>query len=196
MLACLATAAPFSHKIHLEQKLTCAVCHAAASKSTAVEDNLLPSEKLCAGCHKDENQVKAPRQTLVSKFDHARHAKMDNIGSSLLKALQAGTYLGKPSDIHPPDLQASNACVSCHRGLERSEEVSPDVFPRMADCLVCHDRIDPPFSCEQCHNQGAALKPASHTNDWLDRHTSSRVPKDKQSCAVCHGRRFTCLGCH
>lgn len=192
----LATAAPFSHRVHLEQKLTCVVCHASALKSTKVEDNLLPNPAICAGCHKDAKQVKAPRQTLVSEFNHSQHAKMDNIAASIAKAIDSGAYLGKASDVLRADLNTTNACMACHRGLDRSDEVTAAAFPLMADCLVCHTKIDPPFSCEQCHSPTASLKPASHTNDWLDRHTSTKVPKDKQSCAVCHGRRFTCLGCH
>lgn len=192
----LAPAAPFSHRVHLEQKLTCAVCHAGATASVKSEDNLLPNPAICAGCHKDTRQVKEPRQSLVTKFNHALHAKFTDIAPKIAAALDSGTYLGKPQDVNRQDLQTTNACASCHRGLERSEEVSEANFPRMADCLVCHTRTDPPFSCSKCHTPGNHLKPVSHTNDWLDRHSSAKVEKDKASCAVCHGRRFTCLGCH
>jgi hypothetical protein len=190
------SSAPFSHRIHLQQKLTCNVCHASALKSTQASDNLLPDPVVCSGCHKDAKQIKAPRDVRVSKFNHALHAKLSNIGATIAKAVDSGAYLGKSADVHRPDLNTTNACAACHRGLERSGEVSHANFPHMADCLVCHNRIDPPFSCEKCHVDVASLKPASHANDWLDRHTSSKVPKDRQSCAVCHGRRFTCLGCH
>jgi hypothetical protein len=80
--------------------------------------------------------------------------------------------------------------------LERSDEVSIAAFPRMADCLVCHNQIDPPFSCVKCHDEGANLKPASHTPDFLDRHTKKGTIQERETCAVCHGRQFTCLGCH
>jgi hypothetical protein len=66
----------------------------------------------------------------------------------------------------------------------------------MADCLVCHSQIDPPFSCEFCHAPGDHLKPVSHTPDFIDTHTSGKLKLDKSSCAVCHGRTFTCQGCH
>jgi len=66
----------------------------------------------------------------------------------------------------------------------------------MADCLVCHNDIDPPYSCEFCHAKEAALKPASHAPDFLDTHTTGKLNLDKTTCAVCHGRRFHCLGCH
>jgi hypothetical protein len=192
----IAAAAPFSHRIHLEKKLACAVCHAAATKSVKAGDNLLPGAAVCAGCHKDSKQIKAPRVLTVSKFNHALHVKLPDIGLAIGKAIDSGEYLGKASDVHRPDLKTANVCMTCHRGLDRSDEVSLAAFPLMADCLVCHNKVEPPYSCAKCHAEDAHLKPASHTNDWLDRHTSRKTPKDTQTCAVCHGRQFTCLGCH
>ena len=67
-------------------------------------------------------------------------------------------------------------------------------YPEMSDCLVCHNKIDPPFSCETCHGVDKTLKTALHTPDYLDAHTRKTVAK--VGCASCHGRKFTCLGCH
>jgi hypothetical protein len=80
--------------------------------------------------------------------------------------------------------------------MENSSALAKSDFPRMSDCLVCHNQIDAPFSCEFCHPKGAALKPANHTADFLDAHNRKNARLDKESCAVCHGRKFTCLGCH
>jgi hypothetical protein len=80
--------------------------------------------------------------------------------------------------------------------MEESEAVTRANRPRMADCLVCHNRIEPPFSCEKCHDDVARLAPASHTPDWIDVHSSGQAKLDRQSCAVCHGRKFRCQGCH
>ncbi|MGH2374954.1 MAG: hypothetical protein ACRD96_25935, partial [Bryobacteraceae bacterium] len=66
----------------------------------------------------------------------------------------------------------------------------------MADCLVCHSKVDPPFSCEFCHDSKAALKPASHVPDFLDSHHAKNAAVDRTTCAVCHARKFTCQGCH
>lgn len=195
-VASIAAAAPFSHKVHLEQKLACAVCHSRASNSTKAEDNLLPNPAVCSGCHKDTREVKAVRPLTVSKFNHQLHLRLGNVAPVIAKAIDSGTYLGKKTSIHRPDLNTTNACAACHRGLERSEEISLAAFPNMADCLVCHNVVDAPFSCEKCHSPGQALKPASHTNEWLESHSRKTVAKDKESCAVCHGREFRCLGCH
>lgn len=85
-------------------------------------------------------------------------------------------------------------CEGCHRGLEQSDKVTKAAFPRMEDCLVCHTKIDPPDSCAQCHVPGPQLKPASHTSNWGDLHTHAKI--EKQSCWVCHGKKFHCQGCH
>lgn len=86
---------------------------------------------------------------------------------------------------HQLHLKAGMACAGCHPGGGAAQ---------MADCLVCHSKIDPPDSCEFCHLKSAMLKPVNHTPDFLDTHTSGNL--DKTTCAVCHGRRFRCLGCH
>ncbi len=69
-------------------------------------------------------------------------------------------------------------------------------MPRMADCLVCHNQIDPPFSCAQCHDpKWTGLQPANHHDtDFHDKHSTKAIVK--QGCSLCHGRTFTCMGCH
>lgn len=174
-------------------KPECSSCHPLASTSKSAQDNLLPSAEACSPCHK-EVSIKEPRELRVAVFDHARHLKMGNFAPVLRAAVQSNAYLSKHGDmLHW--LDTKNACLACHRGIQESTAVSKAHFPQMADCLVCHNKIDPPWSCETCHLQDKALKPASiHTNDFLDAHT--RKTTVKQDCAVCHGRKFTCLGCH
>jgi len=192
------TAAPFSHRLHLQMKLQCVMCHTAAATSTKVEDNLLPAKQACAGCHK-ESEILIPPQPAVRivSFSHAQHLKMGNVAPLIAAAIDKKNYLQPPGDIRE-HLNTTNPCQACHRGLEESDQVSHAALPQMADCLVCHNQIDNPFSCETCHgrNSAAQLKPANHTPDLLDTHTSGKLGLDKTTCAVCHGLTFHCLGCH
>jgi predicted CXXCH cytochrome family protein len=188
------TTRPFSHRLHLRMKLACTTCHTGAAKSTSAQDNLLPARQVCLSCHK-EVTIPAPPVTPVNRFNHALHLKMGNIAPLLARAVDAKIYLSPPGDLRA-HLKGTNACAACHRGLEESDAVSSAALPRMADCLVCHTQIDPPDSCEYCHARGMKLKPANHTPDFLDSHNRKNARLDKASCAVCHGRRFTCLGCH
>jgi predicted CXXCH cytochrome family protein len=195
-LAWGASAAPFSHQLHLELKLECVTCHTAASTSTKASDNLLPDRKICLGCHKEADaQISAPPASRVAFFSHAQHLKMGNLAPLIASAIDKKTYLQSPGDTRRY-LNTQNPCEACHRGLEESTEVSAANLPRMADCIVCHTEIDNPFSCEKCHAQGAQLKPASHVTGYMSLHNSGKANLDKASCVICHGRNFRCLGCH
>lgn len=133
----------------------------------------------------------------ITSFSHAQHLKMGNVAPQIAAAIDKKDYLQPAGDIRS-HLNTTNSCQACHRGLEQSDQVTHANLPQMADCLVCHNRIDNPFSCETCHgkNSAARLKPSNHTADLLDTHTSGRLGLDKTTCAVCHGRKFHCLGCH
>jgi hypothetical protein len=197
----VAQAAPFSHRVHLQLKLSCVTCHASVQTSTRVEDNNLPKREICLGCHTGAKalpggpSIKAPERTLLSKFSHQQHLKLGNIAPLIAKAIDTKNYLQPVDDIRR-HLNTKNACAACHRGLEQSDAVTHAALPQMADCLVCHNKIDPPFSCETCHSTSAQLKPASHDKNWLDLHATGKSNMDKTTCAVCHGRKFTCRGCH
>ena len=197
-LACVAAAQaqsvrPFSHKLHLRLIADCNACHTAARASTSAQDNLLPSPRVCTPCHKDAAIPPPPRVPV--RFNHALHLKLGNIAPVLARAIDAKIYLSDPAGVRA-HLGGTNPCSACHRGMPESEAVTRAALPNMADCLVCHTQIDPPDSCEFCHARGMPLKPANHTPDFLDSHSRKNARLDKTTCAVCHGRRFTCLGCH
>jgi predicted CXXCH cytochrome family protein len=188
-------AQPFSHRVHLAAKLDCSVCHAAAISSTRLDDNLLPKRDVCLKCHKTA-EVGAPIVTRLARFDHQLHVKLGNVAPIIAAAIDKKTYLTSPSPELRAQLNTKNPCEACHRGLEVSDRPGRSGLPQMADCLVCHNEIDPPYSCEFCHAKGAKLTPVSHTADFLDTHTSGKLGFDKTTCAVCHGAKFHCLGCH
>jgi predicted CXXCH cytochrome family protein len=199
VLACGAAlgqeARPFSHRLHLKLKPDCTSCHAAAPSSTTAQQNLLPAKEACGGCHQTVT-IKQPSPTGVSKFNHQLHLKLGNVAPVIAAAIKSKTYLSEPGNTLA-HLNTKNVCAGCHRGLEQSDAVSMAAFPRMADCLVCHNKIEPPFSCEKCHTAGIDLRPPSHhISGFFDHHSSGKANFDRTSCAVCHGRQFTCLGCH
>jgi hypothetical protein len=164
---------PFSHKYHLTQVSTCQTCHTRAESSAKAEDNILPHESDCARCH-DEVHIKEPRKTLVAKFPHATHIKV----------------------------VAKGDCLACHHAIDKSENVAEaDVkkhYPKMEECMACHSSsINPPESCKQCHDEKAmTFRPATHTSEWVDKHGDKNASIDKTTCTVCHGKKFTCKGCH
>ena len=195
--AATALSADFSHALHLKLVPACATCHTAVATSAKAEDNLLPKSEVCAGCHKDVSIKAETRLTAVAKFNHSLHAKLGNIAPVLKQAMtNRKRYFSTPDADMARHLETSNACAACHRGIEENNVLIGANFPRMADCLVCHNKIDPPDSCAKCHSASLPLKPTNHSADFIDRHTAAKVDLDKSTCAVCHGRSFTCLGCH
>ena len=208
---CLAPAAlaaaelEFSHKLHLGKVgLTCSFCHSSAEASRQVSDDNVPQKELCLACHNGRTAPAIDVSPLagrtaaerVFQFSHEQHLALGNPAPRIAEAIDTGRYLG-----HVPDIRArldtDNACVACHRGLSDADAVDSKVhLPRMADCLVCHDKIDNPFSCEECHARDFNLRPASHTETFHDQHSTGKMGFDKLTCQPCHGRKFTCMGCH
>jgi len=185
---------PFSHKLHLQFKKQCTDCHAAVTTSASVTDNLLPTAASCKPCH-ESRTIRAPRPTSLTHFSHAQHLKLGNVAPAIAAAIDKKTYTGDPDDIRR-QLNSTNPCLACHRGIDSSTQVTEANMPKMADCIVCHNQIDPPFSCAQCHDpKWPNLEPANHHDpDFHDKHSSKAVVK--QGCATCHGKTFTCMGCH
>ncbi len=173
--------AQFSHKEALERKLECLNCHAAQRTAAGL------SEK--------------HRGKVLKDFSHGRHVSLGNLAPVIAGAIDRKEYLGSPNKIDllklRADLITDNACGACHRGMASvTGPLTKANFPNMEDCLVCHNKVDAPFSCTQCHAETMNLRAANHTPDFLDRHTTGKLNLDKTTCAACHGRRFTCQGCH
>jgi hypothetical protein len=159
---------PFSHKAHRAER--------------------------CESCHRDTLASKvATGKTPLAHFSHELHLKMGNVAPVIAAAVKSGNYLGDPTG-RLEHLNSKNPCAACHAGIEDSIAPSPALLPAMADCLVCHSKIDPPDSCETCHVAVATLMPANHTEKFVDSHSEKSV--SKTGCALCHGRNFTCQGCH
>jgi len=190
---------PFSHKYHLTQVPACENCHTQAATSTKAEDDLIPDTSACANCH-EEMEIPPARPTRVQKFNHARHITAGNAAPAILAAVRNKTYLGATP---PPEAELAatkEVCVGCHHGIPASEAIAHDKitkanFPSMADCLVCHSKINPPESCKQCHSEPAVkFRPDSHVAGFLEKHSQPGV--ERKACATCHGRVFTCRDCH
>lgn len=136
-------------------------------------------------------QQQTPPLPTSIKFSHALHAKLGDISPVLRASRKSGSHL------RPGKFEPGAGCQACHSSV--AVDQSRDHLSIMGDCLVCHTKINAPFSCGFCHNApGRSLKPATHSVDFLDRHTSGivKLNLEKSDCAVCHGRKFTCLGCH
>ncbi len=194
----------FPHQTHLEQGLTCQICHSKAPDSRDAADHLLPDRELCAACHNGQTAPMIDTSPLAERqpaarsfrFDHSFHLGLGEVAPLIAAAIDGGNYFGKPGDARR-FLDNAGSCTACHRGLEESVAVASVAhMPQMGDCIVCHTKIDNPFSCPDCHIEGADLLPEDHTREFIDQHSTGKVGLDKLSCLPCHGRNFGCMGCH
>jgi c(7)-type cytochrome triheme protein len=194
----------FPHRPHLAMGLDCQTCHPAAPASEDATDNLLPDGQVCGACHNGQTapeidvsalaQRQAPERSY--RFDHSFHLGLGDVAPLIAGAIDTGNYFGKPGEARR-FLEGGNACSACHRGLQESLAVdSARNMPMMGDCIVCHTRIDNPFTCKECHRANVDLMPEDHTREFIDLHSTGKIALDKLSCLPCHGRNFACMGCH
>jgi len=187
----------FSHRQHLALKgVACATCHASAASSTATADDNRPPGEACLRCHEagyEELARSGPAPVRGHRFNHELHLALGNLAPVLTDAIDQGGYLGDGAGVRAL-LQGADACGACHRGVKDVERPTAAQLPRMADCVVCHTAVDMPRSCGFCHTPEAVLLPASHDAGFGDRHSSRKLAKT--DCKMCHGTRFTCMGCH
>ena len=195
----------FSHQLHLGKVgLSCAVCHASTEGSESAADNNLPEAALCLACHNGQVAPQIDVTPLADRtpadrnfhFSHKQHLVLEDPAARIAEAIDTGKYLGAVPDIREL-LEGADSCGACHRGLSEAAKVDSTIhLPRMSDCLVCHDQIDNPFSCEQCHPADVQIRPDDHTREFIDGHSTGKLGFNKLTCQPCHGVGFRCMGCH
>jgi predicted CXXCH cytochrome family protein len=195
----------FLHRDHLGlPKINCLSCHTQTRESPESNEFSLPPRTLCTGCHDGQKTKKLgmPDSSFSEhssptklRFSHKQHLALGNVAPAILAAIESNQYLGRVNGLKT-SLSTTNECQACHRGLLEIDGRNPAHFPQMADCLVCHATIEPPFSCELCHPSDAKLKPDTHTADFMDTHSSQMATLDRSTCKMCHGLKFRCKGCH
>lgn len=167
----------FSHRLHVQEiGAECADCHAAA-ESVAPSDNLIPEHDNCFVCH-DENDTECS----------LCHTNPDD--PSGVPHITA--YIAKFP--HKTHVDEKIDCLTCHKGIAFSEDVSAGHLPSMSACQSCHDDLEEANYCQRCHNANENLKPTTHKLDW--RHAHGVVNHlDEASCKTCHTEK-QCLDCH
>ncbi|HEY6558719.1 MAG TPA: cytochrome c3 family protein [Polyangiaceae bacterium] len=175
----------FPHQSHLTKSdcggasqaecLSCTTCHAPSERDRA---HMLPDERLCAKCHRDDaheirHVVRPPpeRPYGTIAFNHLKHLKMSGIRGQ---------------------------CVSCHAGVVDASE--PRV-PPMAQCFSCHEHEQQwkRGQCTPCHEPREVRKILPETFLRHDRGFSRRhgvlAMQEKALCQSCH-TQAQCDDCH
>ncbi len=101
---------------------------------------------------------------------------------------------------HPAHLKRGFACKACHVVFAHQADGSI-VKPTMDICYDCHSLrhaekgLVAGEECSLCHPTDFNLKPANHTNEFVDKTHPEWALKDMKYCLMCHRRPF-CQTCH
>ena len=139
------------------------------------------------------SRLRSPVRTSASTISVI--LELGNLAPVIAAAIDEGNYLSPAKSIRT-QLDEEIPCLACHRGLEETDLAGKANLPQMADCLVCHAEIDPPLVVSSATRRRRRSNLSSHTPDYLDLHNSGKVKLEKQSCKICHGTHFRCMGCH
>lgn len=187
----------FNHKVHLDNKVNCTLCHGAVAATEKLTEKNMPKMAVCMNCH-------------------------DGNRASSECALCHGTRLTL-KDLHPGDWRHQHGeiatfkrdyCVSCHKKESYCVDChSGDNLTRMTHdlnyrythgldarakenrCLTCHDARS---FCNDCHLRERRMPLEHSTANWRDRHGLAAI-SDVENCSICHDTPDpTCArsGCH
>ncbi|MEJ7733346.1 MAG: cytochrome c3 family protein [Polyangiaceae bacterium] len=132
----------FNHKLHVkDQQQTCKTCHAAAYKSNAASERLLPKPSdTCDSCHdvdhSDLSNVKAGT-------DANGQCNFCHLGEGAGKGNKVAPLVIPTPQLHFPHgkhLARNIQCGNCHGKVDELELATRDNLPRMAGCFDCHNK--------------------------------------------------------
>jgi hypothetical protein len=162
-----------AHPVHAAAGIACETCHPAGT-SQAGTDNLLPEMDTCAECHDIADET-----TCSQCHANPQAAAAAPRVTTMVQKFSHAKHLGQGTD-----------CAACHGAAAKSEPQ----LPEKALCRRCHETASGRADCALCHAENEALRPATHTDQWLALHaTEARV--DESRCLVCH-TQTDCQECH
>ena len=177
----------FSHTLHVETNgMECVACHAGVTQSATGYTNLLPLHPQCADCH----DVEAPN-----------NCSMCHTSATPTAQLAITDYSERFSHCLHLD-RAKLECATCHVSpahLDQPLAVGQvGHFPKMTDCMSCHEQRKAANDCATCHMPWEKLTPRDHMVEWLSRHGAVASAEEENRCNQCHGQSniVSCQSCH
>jgi hypothetical protein len=170
----------FSHKLHKDQA-DCTDCHTAVTKSTSLNDRLMPNHDACSTCHDVTDEKKCST------------CHYDNVKEALIQP--------KPNLVFNHSLHLVKEklkCDVCHKGITdvayAEDAVQPN--PVMENCYTCHNNKGPAQNaCESCHISTANLMPQSHKSSSFISNHKFAARSFNANCVMCHDNT-SCQECH
>lgn len=172
----------FDHELHLGRGFDCGLCHQFLSDFEPTR----PAERVCAFCHEIGDHDDPDLDCAMC------HSRVDFTSKGLPRPTYQDTKF-----IHETHIRADVACESCHKGQSKAETYHDIVFPKMKDCIECHQKSAVNSDCETCHQVlGKDTKPASHDHLWLVNHGPIARNTFDTNCSICHTDKAFCENCH
>ena len=130
---------PFSHKIHVAQKLACKDCH---SMPDPGDHAGLPSVSKCMSCHAS---VAKERPSIVTLAELA--AKHEPIPWKRVYRLP--DYVAFSHKTHVEKARAG--CETCHGPVQERDAIRKEQSISMSACVDCHKTRGASVACDFCH---------------------------------------------
>jgi hypothetical protein len=170
----------FSHKTHVGA-VECTTCHSYIPQSKSLNDKLLPTKDVCAGCHdvNDENNCN------VCHYEDVFEPLQQSKSGLYFSHFQHGA--NKDSD-----------CLLCHKGIAEVNYASEskEAMPQMETCYQCHKNEGPASAeCAACHKSTTNLIPVNHQTVDFKKNHKVLFASNSDNCAMCHTDE-SCDNCH
>jgi hypothetical protein len=167
-----------SHEGGAHAEVSCRACHVGPGASAAVFARISGAENLLS-------QMTGRPDDGIRSAEVANGACIECHADVLEGVLVARSIRIRHSDL----LALAYACTDCHNTEGHGQQVRRALYPRMMQCLPCHDGKTAPSGCPACHSEdvGVAVRrlqrPFAQTN------------VDREDCRGCHSME-PCIACH
>ena len=137
----------FSHRVHVENKITCTFCHPGAEK---IRQAVIPSVTLCMSCHSVIKAESPAVEEIKAYFDRSEEIPWRRI-----------YQMPESADVHFNHRRHAAAqieCSVCHGEVASQDRLKIEVDHTMGFCVRCHVAHQEKFrdprlaaDCATCH---------------------------------------------
>lgn len=195
--ACEIPSVGMSHFRHDAEGLKCIECHHKHDNDSRI--------KQCAQCHKGlagmdhmhKHCGTCHQKEWAGGTDCGTCHNDGKIGNKVFTAESHKIKLMQADIPHKAHREHTKECDECHKGKAKEDWEDPANYPKMDQCLVCHDQKQASGRCDVCHGHNmAGIQPESHRHQWMSRVGHGEEARYKKNeCMACH-QESQCNQCH
>jgi hypothetical protein len=130
----------FTHRAHIDNGLTCELCHTAVSTGPQAG---IPSARFCMACHLAIAADRPEIQKLAAFYNRGEDVPWERVyGYSPTAHVRFN---------HAPHIRASVACATCHGDVAQMTVAERAADLTMGTCVSCHLERQASVDCLTCH---------------------------------------------